>query len=250
MQLHCVRQTIFDIIYHIVLQDDCIGYFNITPREAPTRLVKSKPIYDSEGNFFGDYTRVNGSIWRYGEYYKNSAYLKFSVDIYQVFYVDTLYVIGGSGSVEVKIDSGYRDVFHGNYQEFDTIYFIQTVKGQYVNGQKVGKWYKQVPNGARTVIEFSEEGLPEGIYEEYYPGRVAGAYKSHYADITQVKGALKWKGQFAVIEYLHPRGKNHFQDVSKGAYSRVKTSRKSGLWQHFTINGRLLEEVTYEWKLP
>ncbi|MEZ4982973.1 MAG: hypothetical protein R2769_15590 [Saprospiraceae bacterium] len=129
------------------------------------------------------------------------------------------------------------DLPHGKY----TAYFPGTPEEQQImetgncmNGIRVGQWEFYDRDGNKTLITYNEEGYPEGPYAEMYYNKKDRKY------------SIKRRGAFSVREFKNPTF-DRIYDLDQPR-DHKKESRRSGTWEYYSKDGKLLEVAEYNWK--
>lgn len=199
-----------------------------------SREISDQMYYWPNGNLKTNYQIHHGSIRTRHEYFE-SGNLKYTVEVYQKYEVDTSYTEDpDTGELVAVICVGFQDIAHGQYHEYkDRHIKVLHSEGQFKNNKLIGAWFLHHREEGLIVANFNEEGLLEGDYYIYY-------YTTSYN-----RDKLKLKGQYAVYDY-------HYSDIDRDTGERIeypiRRSHRSGTWIKFDYGGDTLQVIDYQWK--
>ena len=143
-----------------------------------------------------------------------------------------------------------KEVLHGPYLE--SVGERLLLKGDYVDGQKEGRWEGFHENGIPASEQFFKAGQPDGLYRSWWPsgnlqckvtyseGQKSGL-EEQWFDNGQRQRYIQWeKGQQnGPMQEWFPSGQEHVRCM----YSAGK---KEGLLQEWNLAGEITREELYQ----
>jgi antitoxin component YwqK of YwqJK toxin-antitoxin module len=225
----------FSQVTDLPSQPYCVYFKNGTYESGDT--TSRMKFHGLSNNVLLDYSKLNDSTLLRYEYSMGGSLVSMA-QIKQVFGEDLIVVRNLMfDPMSVQTVKTLIDLPHGKY----TAYFPGTLEEQQImetgncmNGIRVGQWEFYDRDGNKTLITYNEEGYPEGPYAEMYFHKKENKY------------TIKRRGAFKVREFKNsnpPGVSNKSQPLHHN-----KESRRSGTWEYYSKDGKLLEVAEYTWK--
>lgn len=214
-----------------------VNQYNISWHYWADTVTGSQKEYWDNGNLKVEYARIKEDKKLKKEYFENGR-LKLTVEIKQVFAIDTIRMIDPITLEElVEVHRGYKDIEEGEYKEYNNWpYEIENhvmTLGYYKDGKKYGKWQTtKGPLGDIVIATYNIDGMLDGEYLEYHNLREGKMER------------IRWKGQYGVVTVTRLMYDYQTKDYLPKSYN---VSRKVGKWLLFDIDGKVLETVSYNW---
>lgn len=201
-------------------------------------MTKNQILKWKNGNVKVEYIDLYDSLKIRRDYFENGM-LKMEATVYQVFKSVNITTYDEFDDESIRDTSGYLDVLHGKYKEYQEEWSVKCgptiiTSGQFTHGFATGNWERRGSANSLIVANFSKNGFLKGEFFEYY------------FDRENPKSKIKWKGQFDVFN-LEVDQNVAIKDYIDMDYS--KSHHRVGIWKHYNEEGVLIETVTYDWNL-